>query len=65
MKIKKNDIVKYVFYVLCVLFFIWLCVSYIEVVSNNLNPNYVYNENNAFVVFGKLRKAYDACRGLE
>lgn len=43
-------------YIITALLLVWLLVSFIEVITHNLEPDYVYNPLNAFRLFVELFK---------
>lgn len=54
-KAKKLDMIKKIFSwtltTLCILFLLWIGISYFEVISKNLNPNPEYWSLNFFELF--------------
>ena len=53
MKAKRVEITTYI---ITALVLVWLLVSFIEVVSHNLETDYVYSPLNAFRLFVELFK---------
>ena len=53
MKSKRLEVTTYI---IAALITVWLLVSFIEVVSHNLEPDYVYSPLNAFKLFVELFK---------
>lgn len=53
MRVKRREITTYV---ITALLYVWLIVSFIEVVTHNLDSNYTYNSLNAFKLFMELFK---------
>lgn len=53
MKAKRGEMATYI---ISALIMVWLLISFIEVVSHNLEPDYVYSPLNAFQLFVNLFK---------
>ena len=53
MKTNIMKIIEKTFVTLCLIFLLWLFVSWAEVVSKNLKPHPAYSEWNAFVLMTK------------
>lgn len=53
MKLKKSELTACI---ISALFLVWLLVSFIEVISHNLEAGYVYSPFNAFQLFVELFK---------
>lgn len=51
MRLKKREITTYI---IAALIMVWLLVSYIEVITHNLEAGYVYSPFNAFQLFVDL-----------
>ena len=49
-------VIKYLFLVVCVLFWLVFFLSWFEIAINNKIPGYVYNDYNMFVNLTKLAK---------
>lgn len=48
------EAIKYIFKAIAVLFFAWILLSYIEVVSKNGHPFPEYSEYNAFILISEV-----------
>lgn len=53
MKAKRGELTACI---ISALIMVWLLISFIEVVSHNLEPEYVYSPLNAFKLFVELFK---------
>lgn len=53
MRLKKREITTYI---IAALLTVWVLVSYVEVISHNLEAGYVYSPLNAFRLFVELFK---------
>lgn len=48
---KRIAVIEKIFYIACILFLLWIIISWVDVNIHNQTPNYQYSDLNFFTYF--------------